>query len=339
MSKQTAITRYLLILKKLQRGRATFEEIRFSLETAGEIRGARYATDLRTFQRDLHEIEALFGVRIAWSRAARAYAIADNGQAAHGAADRQQALRMLDAYEMLDALHATEGYTEHVFFEARRPSGLEHFSPLLGAIKSSSVVRIGYQKFGQPVATSRTVHPLALKEARSRWYLVAEDPADGIVKTFGLDRILEVEVAVRKFMRPHNLDLVALFQNFFGVLTPPDAPLEKVLLRFTAFQGQYVKTYPLHHSQRVLEETDERVLIELTLCITLDFVMEMLSFGTSLTVLSPLSLVNQMVLHQKESFLNHQALAALKEGQRGLRPGLPGHSAIRRSHELRRPLR
>lgn len=331
MSKQTAITRYLLILKKLQRGPATFEEVRFSLETAGEIRGVRYATDLRTFQRDLHEIEALFGVRIAWNRAQRAYAIAD-GNSVHCAADRQQALRLLESYEMLDALHATEGYAEHVFFEARRPSGLEHFSPLLGAIKASSVVRIGYQKFGQVAVQTRAVHPLALKEARSRWYLVAEDPTDSIVKTFGLDRIVEVEVSSRTFTRPKDLNLSALFENFFGVLTPPDAPLEKVLLRFTAFQGQYVKTYPLHHSQRVLEETTDRVLIELTLCITLDFVMELLSFGTSLTVLSPLSLVDEMVRHQKESFLNHQALAALKAKPRAA-------SMTRRPPELRRPLR
>ena len=331
MSKQTAITRYLLILKKLQRGPATFEEVRFSLETAGEIRGARYATDLRTFQRDLHEIEALFGVRIAWNRALRAYAITEE-DSPHRATDRQQALRLLESYEMLDALHATEGYTEHVFFEARRPSGLEHFSSLLGAIKVAHVVRLGYQKFGQDVAQTRTLHPLALKEARSRWYLVAEDPTDGIVKTFGLDRIVEVEVTTRAFIRPRNLDLSALFQNFLGVLTPPDAPLEKVLLRFTAFQGQYVKTYPLHHSQRMLEETAEQVLFELTLCITLDFVMELLSFGTSLTVLSPLSLVDQMVRHQKESFLNHQALAALKARPRA-------GSIVRRPPELRRPLR
>jgi predicted DNA-binding transcriptional regulator YafY len=326
MSKQTAITRYLLILKKLQRGPATFGEVRFSLETAGEIRGARYATDLRTFQRDLHEIEALFGVRIAWNRAARAYSIAER------APDCQHALRTLDAYEMLDALHATDGYSEHVFFEARRPSGLEAFSPLLGAIKAGHVVRIGYQKFGHNTAQSRTVHPLALKEARSRWYLVAEDPADGIVKTFGLDRILDVDVMTQAFVRSKDLDLSALFQNFFGVLTPPDAPLERVLLKFTAFQGQYVKTYPLHHSQRVLEETIDRMLIELTLCITLDFVMELLSFGTSLTVLSPLSLVDEMVRHQKESFLNHQALAALKAKPRAA-------SIARRPPELRRPLR
>lgn len=330
MSKQTAITRYLLILKKLQRGPATFEEIRFSLETAGEIRGARYATDLRTFQRDLHEIETLFGVRIAWNRVLRAYAIADEASP-HCAADRQQALRLLESYEMLDALHATDGYTEHVFFEARRPGGLEHFSSLLGAIKASHVVRIGYQKFGKTSAQSRSLHPLALKEARSRWYLVAEDPTDGIVKTFGLDRIQEVEITTRAFARPQNLDLEALFKNFFGVLTPPDAPLEKVLLRFTAFQGQYVKTYPLHHSQCVLEETAEHVLFELTLCITLDFVMELLSFGTSLTVLAPLALVDQMVHHQKESFLNHQALAALKAKPRA---GL----ITRRPPELRRPL-
>lgn len=330
MSKQTAITRYLLILKKLQRGPASFPDILFSLQTEGEIRGgtaagSTYTTDLRTFQRDLREIESLFGVRIAYSRMAKAYAIKERS------ADRQQALRLLESYEMLDALHATEGYAEHVFFEARRPGGLEHFSPLLSAIKAHTAVRIGYQKFGEG-AKPRVLYPLALKEARSRWYLVAQDPADNIIKTFGLDRIVEVASTSKTFARSASLDLPTLFQNFFGVLTPPHAPLEQVLLCFTAFQGQYVKTYPLHHSQRVLEETSERVIIELTLCITLDFVMELLSFGTSLTVLSPLSLVDEMVRHQKESFLNHQARAALKARPRAA-------SGLKQPPELRRPLR
>jgi predicted DNA-binding transcriptional regulator YafY len=325
MSKQTAITRYLLILKKLQRGPASFSDILFSLQTEGEIRGASYTTDLRTFQRDLREIESLFGVCIAYNRTAKAYAIAER------TADRQQAVRLLESYEMLDALHATEGYAEHVFFEARRPGGLEHFSPLLGAIKASTVVRIGYQKFGES-PQSRLLHPLALKEARSRWYLVAQDPADSIIKTFGLDRIVDVEPTSKSFVRPAGLDLPALFRNFFGVLTPPDAPLERVLLRFTAFQGQYVKTYPLHHSQRVLEETSERVIIELTLSVTLDFVMELLSFGTSLTVLSPTELVEELARTHKQAYLNHQPLASAKVKARPA-------SGIRQPPELRRPLR
>ena len=301
MSKQTTITRYLLILKKLQRGPASFEEIHFSLQTEGEIRGAVYTTDLRTFQRDLREIESLFGVRIIYNRKAKAYTIAERAD------DRQQAVRLLESYEMLDALHATEGYAEHVFFEARRPGGLEHFSPLLAAIKASRAIRIAYQKFGEG-PRPRLLHPLALKEARSRWYLVAEDPQDGIIKTFGLDRVVEVESTSKTFARPAGLDLPALFQNFFGVLTPPNAPLERVLLRFTAFQGQYVKTYPLHHSQRVLEETSECVIIELTLSVTLDFVMELLSFGTSLTVLAPAALVEELARTHKQAYLNHQPL-------------------------------
>jgi hypothetical protein len=34
--------------------------------------------------------------------------------------------------------------------------------------------------------TSRKVHPLALKESKDRWYLIAIDTKDKILKSFGL---------------------------------------------------------------------------------------------------------------------------------------------------------
>jgi predicted DNA-binding transcriptional regulator YafY len=43
--------------------------------------------------------------------------------------------------------------------------------------------------------TSRKVHPLALKESKDRWYLIAIDTKDKILKSFGLDRINYLDVA------------------------------------------------------------------------------------------------------------------------------------------------
>ena len=39
---------------------------------------------------------------------------------------------------------------------------------------------------------TRIVHPLALKESRYRWYLVALDEKDSVIKSFALDRISNI---------------------------------------------------------------------------------------------------------------------------------------------------
>lgn len=60
------------------------------------------------------------------------------------------------------------------------------------------------------------------------------------------------------------------------------------------FQGKYIKSLPLHHSQQILIDNEEELQIKLSLLITHDFVMELLSFGENVTVLKPASLVEQL---------------------------------------------
>ncbi len=284
MSKHAYFTRYLLILKKLQRGAASFAEVLLHLEIASEVRGTPFSINLRTFQRDLKEIETLFGVTIRYCRTRRAYYIAET-DAASG-----PARRLLESYELIDALHAAEASSAHVVFEERKPTGLEHFHPLLHAIRERLEVGLRYQKF-DGAATARSLRPLALKESQGRWYLIAEDAGDGLIKTFGLDRMSALQIGTRGFKAPPAGALHARFADYFGVLVPPGSVAEDVVLRFAAHQGQYVKTFPLHRSQQVVEETATHVVVQLHLAVTYDFQMEILSYGAQVQVVAPGSLV------------------------------------------------
>jgi predicted DNA-binding transcriptional regulator YafY len=76
--------------------------------------------------------------------------------------------------------------------------------------------------------------------------------------------------------------------------------LEEVILSFDRFQGKYVKTLPLHESQQILIDNDEELRIKLTVFITHDFFMELLSYGEKLIVIKPDSLINEM----KSTFKN-----------------------------------
>ena len=71
---------------------------------------------------------------------------------------------------------------------------------LLYAVQNSWVVEFEYLKFWDGVdKPKRRVHPISLKEARNRWYLIAKDEKDEIIKNFSLDRIENLELTKEKF--------------------------------------------------------------------------------------------------------------------------------------------
>ncbi len=67
-----------------------------------------------------------------------------------------------------------------------------------------------------------------------------------------------------------------------------------MVLKFTARQGQYIKSLPLHHSQTIIEDSKEALTIQLKVHITYDFIMELLCFGAAVKVLEPASLVSEL---------------------------------------------
>jgi predicted DNA-binding transcriptional regulator YafY len=65
-------------------------------------------------------------------------------------------------------------------------------------------------------------------------------------------------------------------------------------LSFNPLQGKYVKSLPLHESQVILKDNEQELLIKLTLFVTYDLLMEILSYGDNVRVLQPLSLVDEI---------------------------------------------
>ena len=64
MPKENYLSRYSHIVKRLERGPATFQEIAHYLENQSEIEGIQLVISQRTFQRDIKEIYTMFGYDI-----------------------------------------------------------------------------------------------------------------------------------------------------------------------------------------------------------------------------------------------------------------------------------
>lgn len=295
MPKQTYLARYLLIIKRLQRGPAAFEQIKHYLQTESEVRGMDYTLEKRTFQRELHEIRDLFGIDIQYSRATGKYAIVDSE-----GLSSEHSTRLLEAYEMLELVKVAGTHCEDILFERRQPSGLHHFHGLLHAIKNRKVIHINYQKFYEEAPCERTLHPLALKESRGRWYLIAVGPSSMHINPYGLDRIVDLEISKQFFEKP-SINVAELFQQSFGIIRG-EKP-QKVVLSFTPFQGKYVKTFPLHASQKVVQDDSEAYRIELNIAVTHDFVMELLSYGSEVRVITPKALMAKVKEAHQQAIL------------------------------------
>jgi predicted DNA-binding transcriptional regulator YafY len=130
---------------------------------------------------------------------------------------------------------------------------------------------------------------LALKEARFRWYLIAQDSKDGAIKIFGLDRISNLEISASRFEYPNSFNAEEKFKHAFGIISGEEPP-EKIQLWLTREQGNYIKSLPLHASQKIISESNTEVIVELYVCPSHDFMMELLSMGANVKVLEPESL-------------------------------------------------
>jgi predicted DNA-binding transcriptional regulator YafY len=209
------------------------------------------------------------------------------------ASDQQSDLnnRMLESIDTINSLKMVSDLTKYMIFEKRKAMGTHHFHGLLHAIRNRIVINLTHQKYEQDEPKKRKVEPLALKESKGRWYLFARDSADRKLKTFGLDRILDFENTSGRFDYPKELDVNQIFRDCFGVINPDNAKPEDIVLSFRHEQGKYIKSYPLHESQVILKDDTKELRIGLHLYITHDLIMEILSYGESVTVISPPSLV------------------------------------------------
>jgi predicted DNA-binding transcriptional regulator YafY len=294
MAKQDYIFRYFTIIKKLRRsGEATFREINEYLEKESEFLDRTLSVSNRTFIRDLNEIRALFKIDIRYDFSSGVYFIAE---------DQQSDLnnRMLESIDTINSLKMVSDITQYMFFEKRRAHGTHHFYGLLHAIKNRVVLLLVHQKFDSEEKKERLVEPYALKESKGRWYLLARERNDRKIKTFGLDRILDFQTTPGRFDYPAHLDVNDMFRYCFGVINPDDVPPEEIILSFEPEQGKYIKSYPIHESQAILTDNEQELRIRLTLFITRDLVMEILSYGMTVKIISPERLIREVKkIHQE----------------------------------------
>jgi hypothetical protein len=171
------------------------------------------------------------------------------------------------------------------------PAGLEYLETILRAIRSDHRLRMGYRKFGME-GYVKTVCPYALKLFHQRWYLLAKND-EGQMRIYSLDRMTMVELTDEAFEMPADFSPQAYFSEYFGVLTV-DTPMAHVVIRTYGKTPDYLRTLPLHASQREIATTEGYTDFSFDIRPTADFLGQLLSHGDGIEVLEPADLRHKM---------------------------------------------
>ena len=171
------------------------------------------------------------------------------------------------------------------------PAGEEYLDIIIRAIHTNRRLRIGYQKF-QTEGYEKVVCPYALKLFHQRWYLLALNDEDQM-RIYALDRVTMVLLTDDMFEMPLDFSPQAYFSEYYGVLTDA-TPMAHVIVRAHKWMPNYLRTLPLHHSQRELVSTADYTDFSFDIRPTADFLGELLRHSDGIEVLEPLDLRDKM---------------------------------------------
>ncbi len=186
--------------------------------------------------------------------------------------------------------------------EAIETIGNKWIQVLLNAIVEKNCVEIVYQSY-QRDKKVHIISPYMLKEYQKRWYLFGYSTKHQKVLTLGLDRMVDIKMSEEKYYRDETFSEEEYFKHCIGIMKE-DEP-EKVVLEFNEFQRVYVESQPLHKSQKIKNNSNGKLVIELEVYISHELVRLILSYGEAVRVLEPERLRKQIIETIKSTIKNY----------------------------------
>jgi predicted DNA-binding transcriptional regulator YafY len=169
--------------------------------------------------------------------------------------------------------------------------GNRHLKQLYQMILKKIALELLYQPFGKE-SFKVVVHPYLLKEYNNRWFLFGKNHQSNLIQNFALDRIISFEVSHHDFIRDDLFEPFEYFKDVIGVSVHPTGKPEKVILSFTVEQGNYIRTKPLHHSQKILKDSKKEFHVEINVIPNYELKKLLWSFGDAVKVIEPQNLLD-----------------------------------------------
>lgn len=262
---------------------ASFQDINDAWQDEPELNPEGKELPLRTFYNHLTAIKSIFDITIERTRTDGKYRVAIDDNQFSGRM-KKVLMSTLSLNNVVDQYKNLKG---RVLYESEPFIYPEWMSRILHAMNYGRMIRLEYRKYGEERSSSRELSPYCLKMFKRRWYLLAQQGKT--LKTFALDdRTRNVKELDKTFGFPDDFDADSYFQDTFGIRK---ASPKRVILKAYGQEVDYLRSTPLHSSQKELETSDGYSLFSLNVGIDAwEFIQEILSRGDRIEVLEPLSL-------------------------------------------------
>lgn len=174
-----------------------------------------------------------------------------------------------DNVDMIERIELDEGMNsgdeEHI----------ERLQMAMLNIESAVVIHQGYYKED---TKELEVYPLYFKQYQNRWYLIVELAEKKVFRALGMDRIKEVRYKGTKFVSRIK-EAKARFSEVVGVDLQGNG-LQDIVIAFAPSQKPYLETLKLHHSQTVVEDTEEKYIIKIRVNPNYELQQQIQKFGS-----------------------------------------------------------
>lgn len=170
-------------------------------------------------------------------------------------------------------------------------TGSRYLQQIGQALRNKQKLSITYQKFTDEEPYDAILHPYCLKADKGRWYILAykegnecREPA----QCFALDRTLRLTLMPETFVPDRKVNVSTYFRDCFGVWRDYEHyPVRTVIISCTEKVAHYLRTLPLHHSQKeIVSKQNQKGLISFRYHISPspDFIAELSKWGDALRI-------------------------------------------------------
>lgn len=276
------LKRYLWLIDTIKRGgELTIDEIADRWQRSAANDNGSVLTK-RTFYNHCQAIARHFGIDIECrrGRGLNLYRI-ENPEAIE---ENTLTKWALDSFSLGELLIGNADISDKILLEDI-PSGREWLEPVMASLQQNREIRLEYENFlGRKY--DGTACPLCVKLFKRRWYVLCLMP-NGNKRIFSLDRVKSLELTESYFQYPDNFSPEEYFRDVFGIVAGVERKVEDIVIRTYAELPGYLRSLPIHHSQRELATEDDHTDFALRLIPTFDFMQELLLHRDQLEVLQP----------------------------------------------------
>ncbi|MBP5364861.1 MAG: WYL domain-containing protein [Bacteroidales bacterium] len=279
---------YIWIVQTIKRyGKISFDELNDRWLDTTLSDGA--AMPRTTFNRHRESIEELFGLRIECdSHDGYKYYISNQNELS----DRSIANWIYNTMSVSVELMDNHSIKDRILLE-NVPSGNDFLHQIVEAMKNNNIISVKYQRYNTFKPKDFRMAPYCVKLWHQRWYVLCKLD-NGNMGIFSLDRMRELSVTTDKFEIDSDFDAEAYFRDCYGIAANVFIDTERIVVRAFEEEAFYIRDLPMHHTQRVVAQTEEYTDYEIQMRPTIDFSEFLVSRYYRVKVLEPQWLANEV---------------------------------------------